>query len=223
MACAASGRVAFAVEPRLEALGRQDHRHTVVELGDESIRGTGQNRDGVHLLAGFVAPSLPKPGKGNQAARSRAQEERTPLPLGPGPLIEAVGGNETATVAKALRKEGFDVTPSDLALIKGGDAFGSLTKGGKRPQRIILKLRSPALVEADHAERLASAQRCTSPGNSASRDRQNRRGPLRAATSGYSVSTLETRGNISVIIVGQHWLSCQFVHSHDPTNVRRES
>ena len=80
----------------------QNHRHAVVKLRDESVRGTGQNCDGVHLLAGFVAPPLPKPGKGNQTTRSRAQEKRTPFSLRPGPLIEAVGGNEAATLSEGI-------------------------------------------------------------------------------------------------------------------------
>ena len=98
------GRRRLDVEPSGEMLVRQHDRHAVVQRGDGAIGGTGEDGDGVGLAALLIAPTLIDPGEGDQLRLARAKQERTPLTLGPGPLVEAVGDDQAAAIAHGVAK-----------------------------------------------------------------------------------------------------------------------
>src|SRR5262245_32601569 len=96
------GRSFLHVEPGGEILGRKNNRHAVVQRRDCAVGGTGEDGDGVDLLALAVAPALVEAGEGDQLRTARAKQEGPALALGPGPFIEPIGRHEAAAVAHGL-------------------------------------------------------------------------------------------------------------------------
>ena len=118
LGCAHLGRLA--IEPGLEVLPPQHHRHAVMQRRDRCVGVAGDDGDRVDLVSFPVAPALPDSGKGDQPALPRTKQERPPLALWSRPLIEAVCWHEAAPLSEGA---------SERAL--GGDAFAARIDHGR--------------------------------------------------------------------------------------------
>ena len=112
--CAASRLGRLAVEPGLEVFAPKHHRHAVMQRRDRGVGVAGDDGDRVDLVSFPVAPALPDPGEGDEAAPSRTKQERPPLALWPRPFIEAVGRHEAAPLGEGAAERAL-----------GGDAFAA--------------------------------------------------------------------------------------------------
>src|SRR5687768_7825790 len=81
---------------------------------DRCVGVAGDDGDRVDLLTLPVAPTLPDARKGDQTALQRTKQERPPLALWPGPLIEAVRRHEAAPLGEGAAERAL-----------GGDAFAA--------------------------------------------------------------------------------------------------
>ena len=148
------GRRLLDVKPRLEMLGRQHHRHAVVQRRDHWVGGTGEDHDRVDLSALLVAPALIESGKGDQLALPRAEQEGTARALGSSPFIEAVGGNEAAAPAHGIAEGGLGQYLLRTRVDQGGKRLRILDEGGQQAPAHESEAAHPFPVARHHGDRL---------------------------------------------------------------------
>ena len=128
---------ALGVEPGSLDRRVEDHRHPVVDRAHERVRGAGDDRAAVQDVVALAARQLgPKPGEREQVGVATAEPDRALAALVGQPLVEAVGGNQAATLAE--RRRGRPAARSSVsarALISGRPPFFSAQRPGTRPQR----------------------------------------------------------------------------------------
>jgi len=84
----------------------EDHRHPIVDFAYQRVRRAGHDRE-CHLrpLARRI-PGLVQACEKRQAAGPRVDPERLALGLGPGPLVEAVGGYDAPALPEGPAEGG---------------------------------------------------------------------------------------------------------------------
>jgi len=84
---------------------RKNHRHTGMDLRDELIRLTSDNRAGAQPLPRFgIFPVFPEPGKGKGSAVFHGDRERQLRFSGFAPFVKSVRRNQAAPFGKGLPK-----------------------------------------------------------------------------------------------------------------------
>ena len=84
-----------AIEPQVEGIRRNDHRHAVMDVAKRSVGARGDDRRRLELLAVRPHPGLPQTGKRNRSAEFRTHEVGLLACLACLPLVKAVGRDKT--------------------------------------------------------------------------------------------------------------------------------
>src|SRR5690606_25417847 len=100
------GRAGAAVEPKIEMLRLNDHRHARVQSRDGAAGGSGEDRDRVDLTAVGAEPFLVDRRQTDGPAPSRPHVMRALGTRSARPFIIAVGGDEAALVAQRGAERG---------------------------------------------------------------------------------------------------------------------
>jgi len=112
------------------------HRHPIMELRDRLVRRGRDDRIGLHALPAFpIPPPFPQAGEREDALVFQANAPPGPVPLGAGPLVEGVDRNQAPAGREASRKDRWEATVSERALMRWVPNFRSLAQHGTRPQR----------------------------------------------------------------------------------------
>src|SRR5262245_838956 len=80
-----------AIEPQLESIRRNDHRHSVVNVSERPIGARRDNGSRFELFTVRSDPGLPQPGECQWLARLRTHIVWLPAGCARFPIVEAIG------------------------------------------------------------------------------------------------------------------------------------
>ena len=92
------GLLETGIEPEIVIFGMEDDGHAIVNVFRQPVGSGGNDGTGLDEFAFGIFPTLPQSGKGEGAFIGEGETEGTLLAAGFLPLIEAVGGDEAATL-----------------------------------------------------------------------------------------------------------------------------